>query len=176
MADQNSSGMFAAPKQQERSVPIVPVAIAAVIVLVSVTFAFVMGRRDGQEAAKLKTLQPVAAYAANLKLEGLAMSEAASYSGAKATYIDGTITNTGSQTVNDVTVQVVFHIAGGADKVEATPLMLIRAREPYIDVQPVSAAPLAPGKGAEFRLTFETVDPGWDQQLPEVRVVRVASK
>jgi hypothetical protein len=44
-------------------------------------------------------------------------------------------------------------------------------KEPYIDIQPVSAAPLKPGDDREFRLTFETVPENWNLQMPEVRVI-----
>ena len=56
------------------------------------------------------------------------------------------------------------------------PVTLIRTRQPYIDVQPLSAAPLAPGASAEFRLTFDDVRPDWNQQVPVIRVVRVATR
>jgi hypothetical protein len=46
-------------------------------------------------------------------------------------------------------------------------------KEPYIDTEPVSAEPLKPGDDREFRLTFETVPENWNQQMPEVRVIRV---
>jgi hypothetical protein len=144
--------MFAAPKSDERSFPTVPVAIAAAVVLVVIAAALLIGRHDGADAAKLKTLQPPAAYADNLPVSGVQMSEATSYSGAKVLYLDGHLANTGNATVNDVTVQVIFgNIVGEAPKVETTPLMLIRAREPYVDVEPVSAGPIAPGTSAWTR-------------------------
>jgi len=46
-------------------------------------------------------------------------------------------------------------------------------REPYIDVEPVSAAPLKPGSEKEFRLIFERVSPDWDGAFPEIRILHV---
>jgi hypothetical protein len=176
MAD-NSSPMFSTPKSDGRSFPTTAVAIAAVAVVLLVGLLVVMGRRDGQTTAALHTLQPAAAYAPNLVLSNLVMSESTSFSGAKDTYVDGHITNNGPATVTGITVQVAFgNVVAEPKRIETTPLMLIRAREPYIDVEGVDAAPLAPGKGADFRLTFESIDPNWDQQLPEVRVIRVSTK
>jgi hypothetical protein len=60
--------------------------------------------------------------------------------------------------------------------VETLPLSLIRTREPYIDTQPVSAAPLKPGDDREFRLIFEAIPTNWNMQLPEIRIVRVDTK
>ena len=40
----------------------------------------------------------------------------------------------------------------------------------------VADAPLAPGDEREFRLVFEGIASNWNQQLPEIRVVRVGTK
>ncbi len=176
MADSNSTPMFTVPPTQERSFPTTAVAIAAVAVVLLVGLFVALGRRKADTFAP-NVLQPPAAYAASLPLSNLVMSESTSFSGAKDTYVDGRITNTGSSTVTSVTVQVAFgNVVANPKRIETTQLMLIRAREPYIDVMPVSAAPLGPGKSADFRLTFESIDPNWDQQLPEVRIVRVGFK
>ena len=45
------------------------------------------------------------------------------------------------------------------------PLKLIRTREPYIDLEPVSAAPLKPGDVEDFRLIFDAVSPDWNSAL-----------
>jgi hypothetical protein len=49
-------------------------------------------------------------------------------------------------------------------------------REPYVDTQPVSASPLAPGAEGDFRLTFEDVSDNWNQQMPRIRVTQVAAR
>ena len=61
-------------------------------------------------------------------------------------------------------------------QIETMPLTLIRTREPYVDTQPVSAAPIRPGEEREFRLIFETIPGNWNMQMPEVRVIRVDTK
>ena len=121
------------------------------------------------------TLQPADAYAASLPLSQLAMSESTSMSGVKVTYLDGHITNSGSSTVAGVTVQVVFQNDEALPpQIDTVPLTLIRTHEPYIDTQPVSAAPLKPGDDREFRLIFETVPENWNTQMPEVRIIQTS--
>jgi hypothetical protein len=56
------------------------------------------------------------------------------------------------------------------------PLSLIRTREPYVDIEPVSAEPLKPGDTHEFRLIFDHVTPTWNQQYPTVQPVRVQTR
>ena len=105
------------------------------------------------------------------------MSEASNFAGGKVTYLDGKIANHGTQTLTAITVQVAFRndLKEIAQK-ETLPLSLIRTREPYVDTQPVSASPLKPGGESEFRLIFDSLAPDWNQQYPEVRVVRVAGQ
>jgi hypothetical protein len=118
------------------------------------------------------TLLPSDAYAASLPLTQFAMSESTNLTGGKQTYLDGHIGNTGDRTVVAVTVQAVFqNDVELAPQIDTVPLTLIRMKDPYIDIEPVSAAPLKPGDDREFRLTFETVPDNWNQQMPEVRII-----
>jgi hypothetical protein len=55
-------------------------------------------------------------------------------------------------------------------------LALIRMREPYVDTQPVSSAPLKPGAQQDFRLIFDKVSSDWAGATPEIRILRVESK
>ncbi len=105
------------------------------------------------------------------------MSEASNLSGGKATYVDGHIKNNGSRTVTGITVQVLFRdYAHEVSQNETKDLKLIRMREPYIDVEPVSAAPMAPGAERDFRLIFDPVKPDWDGAYPEIRIIHVELK
>jgi hypothetical protein len=150
-------------------------AVAGVVVLAMVTGLIYVGKK--KSTAPANTVQPIAAYAANLPLSELAMSESTSLSGGKSTFVDGHIRNTGTQTVTGVTVQVLFHNQEGMPpQVETQPLFLIRTREPYVDTQPVSATPLKPGDDREFRLIFESIPANWNMQMPEIHIVRVAAK
>lgn len=128
-------------------------------------------------AAKANQPQPLDPYASNLPLTQLAMSESTSLSGGKSTFLDGHVNNKGSQIVTAITVQVFFkNEEGMPPHVETVPLALVRTRQPYVDTEPVSAAPLAPGDDREFRLIFESIPDNWNTQLPEVHIVHVARK
>jgi hypothetical protein len=151
--------------------PLAAVGAAALIVLVAAAIFLYAGRKP--PVALPTTLQPADAYAVSLPLSQLAMSESESLSGGKLTYLDGHIRNTGSRTVAGVTVQVVFaNDEAMPPQIDTLALTLIRMRQPYIDVEPVSAEPLKPGDDRDFRLTFETVPDGWNTQMPEVRVIQ----
>ena len=117
-----------------------------------------------------------AAYATNLELTNLQPSQSESLSGGRSTYLDGHIVNHGNQTVTGVTVQAVFGVDGGTPQTLTAPVSIIRTRQPYVDTEPLSAAPLAPGAGADFRLIFEGVGDSWDQKTPTVQIVQVSTK
>jgi hypothetical protein len=174
---QSSSGpaIFGQRPEERGGLPVAVWGTAALIVLIVVGVLAFAGRKKAAPAPN--TLQPPDAYATSLPLSRLAMSESESLSAVKLTYLDGHVKNTGAGTVNAATVQVVFQNDEGlAPQIDTVPLTLIRMREPYIDTEPVSAEPLKPGDDREFRLTFESVPPNWNQQMPEVRVIRVATK
>jgi len=59
---------------------------------------------------------------------------------------------------------------------ETLPLNLIRMYEPYVDTQPVSAAPIKPDETRDFRLIFDHISQDWNQQYPEIRVIQVSGK
>lgn len=162
--------IFGAPPPERGGIPIAAWSVAALIVLVVVGVFIYVGRR--RPAPPPTTLQPADAYAASLPLSQFAMSESENLSGGKLTYLDGHVTNSGNRTVTAVTVQVVFqNDLALAPQIDTIPLTLIRTRDPYIDTEPVSVAPLKPGDDREFRLTFETVPENWNTQMPFVRII-----
>jgi hypothetical protein len=154
-----------------------PVAVAAAIVL-AVAGGIVLIYEHGKSAP---AVTPISAatdpYASNLTLGHLAMSESSNLAGGKVTYLDGQITNQGNRTVAGITVQVLFRDpAHEVAQNETQPLKIIRTRDPYIDVEPLSAAPLKPGDEEDFRLIFDTVAQDWDGVFPEIRIIHVDLK
>lgn len=122
-------------------------------------------------------LAPPDPYASSLPITHVQMSQASSMAGSQTTYIDGQITNSGQKTVTGITVQVAFHgFENPIARKETLPLALVRTREPYVDTQPVSAAPILPGQTREFRLIFDSVPQDWNQNYPEIRVIEVTGK
>ena len=164
------------PEPTERGgLPLAVWGVAALIVLVVVGGLVIAGRKKAPPPPN--TLMPPDAYAASLPLSQFAMSESENLSGGKMTYLDGHVRNTGNKTVTAVTVQVVFqNDMQMPPQINTIPLTLIRMKDPYIDIQPVSAAPIKPGDDREFRLTFESVPQNWNQQMPEVRVIQTSGR
>lgn len=163
------------PAPAERNWLPMIIAVAIIVVVGGGLFLFLERGKSGSSVTPISA-QPDS-YAANLPITNLAMSESSNLAGGKVTYLDGHITNKGDHTVTGITVQVLFrNYAHEVAQNETQPLMLIRAREPYIDVEPVSAAPLKPGDERDFRLIFDTVADSWDNAYPEIRIVHVDSK
>ena len=167
---------FTPPAEQtQRDFPLAVVGIAAAVVALVVAALVLIASRH--QTPNPGAAQPLDAYAANLPLTQLAMSEATSLSGGKSTFLDGRVTNKGSRTVTGITVQVFFrNDLQLPPHVETLPLTVIRTREPYVDTQPVAAAPLVPGEDREFRLIFESIPDNWNVRQPEIHVIRVNSR
>ena len=154
-----------------------PLGIAVAVVLIGAAiaiFAVEHGRSKPTIAPINASADP---YAANLPITNLALSESANLAGGKVTYVDGHIANKGSQTVTGISVQVLFRDpAHEVAQNETQPLKLIRTREPYVDLEPVSDAPLKPGDERDFRLIFDPVTPDWDGAYPQLRILHVQAK
>jgi hypothetical protein len=158
-----------------------PLIVAAGVILLIAAVTILSLQHRGARGKSASTVTPITApldtYAGNLPLTGLAMSEASNLSGGKTTYLDGHIANRGPQTVTAITVQVLFRdYAHEVAQNETQPLKFIRTREPYVDVESISAAPLKPGSEQDFRLIFDGVKPDWDGAYPEIRILHVETK
>lgn len=155
------------PRAEDRNWLPVGIAFAVVALLVLI---FAVSHRRATTATDL-------AYRSQVRLSDFAMSESANLAGGKITYLDGSVTNTGSKTLTGAEVRVVFRNAAGQVSQNSTmPLNLIRAREPYIDTEPMAASPLAPGQTREFRLILDQVTADWDGQYPAVTVDSVSTR
>lgn len=151
----------------------VAIGIAAAVVIVAVVVIFIVGRPK-PTAQATPVSAPLDPYAANLVISDLKMSQSSNLAGSQMTYIDGHIVNKGGSTVTGITAQVLFRSpAHEVAQNETQPMKFIRMREPYVDVEPVSAAPLKPGSAQDFRLIFETLADSWDGAYPEIRLVHV---
>ncbi len=154
-----------------------PFAIAGTAVLLVLVALLLFGRHARQQANPGGAgLAPLAAYAASLPITGVQMSDSSNLSGGKETYLDGTITNRGTKTVTAITVQVGFKdFTGMLAGKETLPLNLIHFREPYVDTEPVSAAPIRPGDARGFRQIFDAAPESWNGEYPQVRVISVTT-
>lgn len=165
------------PSSQPRTLgTFLPWAIAfGLMLLLIVGFALVWHETPKKDA---NTLLPLAPDASQLTFSDLVMSESTSLSGGKSTFIDGYVHNLGPGTIKSASLQVLFgnFDPSQPEQIESVPLSLIRTHEPYIDTEPVSAEPLAPGTNKEFRLIFENISPNWNQQLPIIHAVTVNFK
>ena len=116
-------------------------------------------------------------YATNVKLTDPHMSAAENFVGATVSYIDGNVTNTGSQTVTHAVVTVLFKDSiGQLAQREEVPLHVLDTSGPYADAIDLSASPLAPGQTKPYRLTFERISEQWNHEYPELTVTDVKVK
>ncbi len=174
---ENDKGqLFSNSETEKRS--FLPWVVAAGVILAALVLILVFTSHQPATATNVGPgLAPLDAYAGSLEIGDVHMSEASNFAGGKMTYIDGKIANRGGKTLDSITVQVAFRndLKEIAQR-ETMPLPLIRTHEPYVDTEPVSAAPLKPGDEREFRLIFDSVAADWNRQYPEIRVVGTAAK
>jgi Protein of unknown function (DUF2393) len=175
--DSGSGGFLSEKKAQSEGRSWLPWAIAGMAVLVVLGWLLFSGHKQRATREAENASQAPDAYAGQLSIGNLQMSEATNFTGSKVTYVDGVITNKGDKTVTGVYVVVTFHNdIGEPPQKTPMPLSLIRSREPYVDIEPVSAEPLKAGDSHEFRLIFDHVSPTWNQQYPTVQPTHVQTR
>lgn len=117
------------------------------------------------------------AYAANIKFSEMKMSAAENFVGATVSYIDGTVTNTGKQTVTHVVAEVTFKDSiGQLAQRETVPLRVLRTSGPYPEAVDLSLSPLGPEQSKPYRLIFESISAQWNHEYPEIKVTDVTVK
>jgi hypothetical protein len=175
--DQQPEPFLSGSKVPEERPSRLPWIIAGVVVLIAIGVLVALGHHAPPANPGGAGLAAADPYAASLPLTHVQMSQADTRVGGQTTYLDGQITNSGSKTVTAITVQVAFHgFTRQIAQKETSPLNLIRTREPYVDTQPVSAAPIAPGQTRDFRLIFDNLSQDWNQQYPEIRIIGVTAR
>lgn len=170
-------GLFQPPQPAAREPrSTLPWIIAGGLVIVVIGVLVTLSHRSQPSNPGGAGLAPPDPYAASLPISNLQMSQANSMVG-NNTYIDGQIANKGDKVVTGITVQVAFRdVTNQIVQKDTMPLNLIRTRQPYVDTEPVSAAPIGPGQSREFRLIFDHVAPDWNQGYPDIRIIQVSSK
>src|SRR5271167_716238 len=116
-------------------------------------------------------------YAGNLKFSDLKASAAQNFAGATVSYLDGTITNTGDQTVLHAVVQITFKDdMGQTAQREEIPIRVLRTGGPYDEAVDLNLSPLPPGQSKPFRLTFENISAQWNHAYPDLQLILVTVK
>ena len=164
---------FSTPQDPEGHGEWVPLAIGAGVILVILAGVFFLSRHRNENSGP----PPEAPYASNLQINDLHMSQAQNFVGAQVTYLEGKIANSGSRTVNAISVEAVFRNSlGEVVGRESQPLMILEERPGYSDAVTLKQHPLQPNENQPFRLTFEHISADWNQGLPELRVMKVDFK
>lgn len=171
----NGPELISASETHERNwLPLVIAAVAVLLAAGAVVAVLEHGKRTPTVAPVSAAADP---YALDLPISGLQMSESANLAGGKVTYLDGHIANNGNKTVTAISVQVLFrNSAQEVAQNETQQLKIIRMRDPYVDLETVSVAPLKPGDQRDFRLIFDAVTPSWDGAYPQLRILQVQAQ
>ncbi len=148
-----------------------PIVVGIVVVGIVVGILALLLRTEQKKPA------PPPPYASNLKFSDLKASAAQNFVGATVNYLDGSITNTGNQTVIHAVVQVTFKDElGQTAQREELPIHVLRTGGPYDEAVDLTLSPLAPGETKPFRLTFENISAQWNRAYPDLQLIQVTLK
>jgi hypothetical protein len=99
------------------------------------------------------------AYVRNLQLTEVTMRATESYVEQTVTEIEGKITNSGARVVEHADVYCVFYNSYGE--------VILRERVPIVKTG------LKPGETRAFRLPFDDIPGGWNNQMPQLVIARI---
>jgi hypothetical protein len=99
------------------------------------------------------------AYVRNLQLTEVTMKATESYVRQTVTEIEGKITNSGGRTVQHADVYCVFYNSYGE--------VILRERVPIV------VTDLKAGETRTFRLPFDDIPGGWNNQMPQLVIARI---
>jgi hypothetical protein len=99
------------------------------------------------------------AYVRNLHLGEVTMKATENYMKQMVTEIEGKITNAGDRTVQHADVYCVFYNSYGE--------VILRERVPIVVTN------LKPGETRAFRLPFDDIPGGWNNQMPQLVIARI---
>ena len=113
--------------------------------------------KPAAEAAALSA--DAKAYVRNLQLSDVTMKATESYVGQTVTEIEGKIGNSGTRTIQHADVYCVFYNSFGQ--------VILRERVPIV------ATGLKPGETRAFRLPFDDIPGGWNNQMPQLVIAHI---
>jgi len=135
-------------------------AISVLVIAVAVAAGLLWFVNRPQPAAATAPLSADAkAYLRNLQLTEVTMKATESYVKQMVTEIEGKITNAGGRTVQRADVYCVFYNSYGE--------VILRERVPIV------ATDLKPGETRAFRLPFDDIPGGWNNQMPQLVIARI---
>ena len=128
---------------------------AALAAILTIALASCAGKTSAEQP-----LTPEAkAYVRDLKLSDVGMRATDSYAHQTLTEIVGSITNAGPRTVDHAEVNCLFYDHNGQ--------LVLRERAAIVKT------PLKPGASQRFRLAFDDIPDGWNNQMPQLVIAQV---
>ena len=140
-----------------------PLIIGAIVVLLGAGVAlYLYWQSLGETDAGPVLTEEARAYLAHLDLGDVEMAASDTFLAQTLVEITGRIENLGGRTVDRVEINCVFRDIHGIEL----------AREPGVIVGP-RTGPLRPNQEQSFRLAFDNLPDGWNQDMPSLFVAQI---
>lgn len=136
--------------------------IAASVAVVSALLIYLQFARP-TPPQELPLTPEARAYIGNLGLADVNMTAKLDYFGQKVVEISGNITNNGPRNLGVVEVRCVFSNYAGQ--------VILRQRSAIVSAK---MGGLKPGETKPFRLPFDNIPEGWNQQIPALVIAGIA--
>ena len=146
----------------EKKLPIVPLAIGAVVVIVLIAGMLYVARPRPDRAGGESASAEAKAYVANLTLTDVGMNAKLNFMQQQVVEIEGKIANNGPRALRSVDVFCVFHGVNGQG-IYRERIAIVRSK----------AQSLKPKETRPFRLAFDNLPDGWNQAMPTLVIAQI---
>jgi hypothetical protein len=153
-----ASSTLLQPKTQNRT-QLILIAVCVAVVSALVLYLEFSKPSPPQEIALTADAK---GYIGNLALEDVGIQAKLDYFGQKIVEISGKIGNRGDRSLGVVEVSCVFRDYSGK--------ILTRQRSPIVSVK---MGGLKPGETKSFRLPFDAIPAGWNNQMPQLVIAGI---
>jgi hypothetical protein len=145
----------------EKSFPLAPVVVAAVVAL-ALLASFLYMRRPVEKQTEGSASQEAKAYLSNLALSDVNMQASENLMNQKVVEVLGNISNNGARELASIDVYCLFYGVDGQE--------LHRER---LRIVGGGRGSLKPGATKAFRMPFDSLPDGWNQALPKMVIAQI---
>jgi hypothetical protein len=141
-------------------------AAVAIVFIVGLWLVFAPNSRNTSNPARNTVVRPMTpaeqAYVPSIAVDEIALSRAENFLHQQVTILNAQVTNSGSQPVVALYLQVQFDDSLGQ--------IALRESRPVLGSPPV---PLGPGQSRTIEISFDHIPLSWNMQQPTVRVANL---
>jgi hypothetical protein len=166
MANDPATTLSPNQERKEKRYPIGVIGGICFLAMVVVALLLLSGKnaRPPGQAASPNPSDAASGYAPQVAFSDLRLSAEENFIGQQVVYLDGKVTNTGTKTVRQLKVRLVFR--------DVMNQIVLREEHDVFG----SSDSVGPGLAKSFQIRFDAVPDSWSRQVPQIQIVSLRAE